>query len=325
MTRLLSFALPLALCSGCFLVASTDDFTEDEKCDLELDIRSFAPHIGQAMELRLVQEPDPADVPDDPDEEVRPRLLFLGFFEPLQDPNMDIDIPGAVPALVNPDRPRPQLDFFADFNMDGAYSGQPADHSWRIEDPCDPDRDPAFPHNTNFADLVRPIGLGGTVHVDFCPNLAMGDRIAMIEPFDGTEALEVRVSGTFVPTVDGMTEEVRPVGFYRLERIGARPMGVALPQLVDPGFNHKVEIVADLNDDFAYDDGTDRAWVYQYNPLTAPNCQPLSEVCGITPDTVNMAPICKDGTDIRVRLSRTHIANLGAPLERSWVEVPEGT
>ncbi len=319
MTRFRTLALPLALCSGCFLVASTDDFVEDEKCDLELDVRSFTPHVGQNFEVRLVQDP-PESL-----EGTDPRLLFLGRFDPLQNPNMDLQFPGAVPALVDPTRPRPNLDFFADFDENGRYSGFPDDHSWRIEDPCDPDRDPSFPHNTDFVDLPPPVGLGGTVHIDFCPNLAMGDRIGSIEPFDGTEAIEIRVSGTFVPTVDGMTEETRPVGFYRLERAGSRPMGVALPELVDPGFNHKVEIIADLNDDFAYDDGTDRAWIYLYNPLTAPDCRPLTDVCGLTPDTVNSAPICKDGTDIRVRLSRAHIANLGEPLQRSWVEIPEGT
>lgn len=321
MTRFLTLALPLALCSGCFLVASTDDFVEDEKCDLELDIRAFAPHIDQDFEVRLVQEP-PASL-----EGTDPRLLFLGFFEPLQEPNLDLQIPGAVPALVDATRPRPVLDFFADFNMDGGYSGFPADHTWRVEDPCDPNRDPAFPHNTDFVDLPQPVGLGGTVHVDFCPNLVMGDRIEALEPLDGSEAIEVRVMGTFVPTIDGMTEEVRPVGLYRLERAGARPMGIALPELIDPGFNHRVEIIVDRNDDFAFDEGTDVAWVYNYNPLTAPDCQPITDigVCGLSPETVTSAPICKDGTAIRVRLSRAHIANLDMPSERSWVEVPEGT
>jgi len=321
MRRLLTLALPLALCSGCFLIASTDDFTEDDRCDLELDVRAFAPHIGQDFEVRLVQEP-PESL-----EGTDPRLLFLAFFEPLQSPNMDIQIPGAVPALVDPTRPRPALDFFADFNMDGGYSGFPADHTWRVEDPCNPDRDPTFPHNTDFVDLPQPVGLGGTVHVDFCPNLTTGGRIGPLEPFDGTEAVEVRVSGTFVPTIDGMTEEVRPVGFYRLERLGARPTGVALPMLVDPGFNHKVEIILDRNDDFAFDEGTDLSWVYLYNNLTAPDCRPPTEmgVCGLSPETVTQSPICKDGTAIRVRLSRAHVANLGDPAERSWVQIPEGT
>ncbi|MBO6939905.1 MAG: hypothetical protein JJ863_33345 [Deltaproteobacteria bacterium] len=334
MRRLLSFALPLALCSGCFLIASTDEFSEDEACDLELDVRAFAPHIGQTFEVRLVQNPPQSIIDMLPeDEEVRPALRFLAIFDPLQNPNLDMQVPGAVPALTDPTRDRPFLDFYADFNNDGAYSAPPADHTWRVEDPCDPDRDPVFPHNTDFFDLPRPTGLGGFVFVDFCPNLTTGDRIGPLEPFVGTEPIEVRVSGTFVPTVDGMTEEVRPVGIYRLESAATRPMGIVLPSLVDPGFNHKIEVFVDRNDDFAFDSDGDHGWTYFYDPLSAPDCDEVAMACALSPDTVNQAPICKDTIErggesfpaIRVRLSRAHIANFGAPTERSWVSIPEGT
>jgi len=321
MRRLLSFALPLALCSGCFLIASTDDFVEDEGCDLELDVRAFAPHLGQTFEVRLVQDP-PESIG-----ESRPRLIALAIFDPLQHPNMDLQIPDAVPALTDATRPRPYIDFYADFDTDGAYSSPPSDHTWRVEDPCEPGRDPAFPHNVDFFDLPTPIGGGSDVLVDFCPNLTAGDRIGPLEPFVGTEAIEVRVTGTFLPTVDGMTEEVRPVGYYRLESAASSPLGIRIPAVFDSGFRYKIEVIVDRNDNFAFEDDRDQGWVYIFNPATAPTCAPLTDMatCGISPDTVNEAPACVDGPNIRVRLSRAHIANFGAPTERRWVEIPEGT
>lgn len=321
MRRLLSFALPLALSSGCFLIAGTDDFVEDEGCDLELDVRAFAPHVGQTFEVRLVQDP-PASI-----DESRPRLIALAIFDPLQSPNLDLQLPNAVPALTDPSRPRPYVDFYADFDGDGAYSSPPSDHTWRVEDPCEPGRDPSFPHNVDFFDLPMPIGGGSDVFVDFCPNLTEGGMIGPLPAFDGTEPVEVRVTGTFLPTVAGEIEEVRPVGFYRLESAATSPDGIRIPAVFDSGFRYKIEVIVDRNDNFSYEDDVDHSWVYIFNPTTAEPCRGITDMatCGLSPDTVNEAPACVDGPDIRVRLSRSHIANFGAPTERRWVEVPEGT
>jgi len=321
MTRFLALALPLALCSGCFLVASTDDFVEDEGCDLELDVRAFAPHIGQTFEVRLVQGP-----PESIDES-RPRLLVLGIFDPLENPNMDLQFPDAVPALTDATRPRPVLDFYADFDMDGRYTMPPSDHTWRVEDPCAPDRDPEFPHNVDFFDLPMPIGGGSDVFVDFCPNLTTGDRIDILEPFPEDSTLEVRVTGTFLPTVDGMTEEDRPVGFYRLENASTARSRIRIPAVFDNGFRYRIEIIVDRNDNFAYEGDVDHAWTYIFNPASAPDCEPFdpdnpAPVCG--PRAMEV-PACKDGPDIRVRLSRAHVPNFGSPVDTRWVEVPEGT
>lgn len=322
MRRLLSLVLPLALCSGCFLVASTDGFVEDEGCDLELDVRAFAPHLGQTFQVRLVQDP-PESIG-----ESRPRLLALAIFDPLQHPNLDLQLPNAVPALTDPTQPRPYIDFYADFNGDGVYSSPPADHTWRVEDPCEPGRDPAFLHNLEFFDLPLPIGGGSSLFVDFCPNLTTDTRFDRLEPFTGMEPVEVRVTGTFFPTGEGMTEVVRPVGYYRLEPMGSFPGNIEIPAVFDSGFRYKIEVIVDRDGDFAYGAASDQGWVYEFNPETAPRCPDLTDMatCGLSSDTVNRAPACLDErNNIRVRLSRAHIANFGPPTEARWIEVPEGT
>ena len=52
---LLLCALLAPLGSGCFVIASTDDFVQDEGCDLELDLRQFNPHLNQEVQIRLTQ------------------------------------------------------------------------------------------------------------------------------------------------------------------------------------------------------------------------------------------------------------------------------
>ena len=45
-------ALPLG---GCFALNDTGDFEVDEGCDLQLELRDFAPHVRDRFEVRLVQ------------------------------------------------------------------------------------------------------------------------------------------------------------------------------------------------------------------------------------------------------------------------------
>jgi len=323
MRRLFSFALPLALalCSGCFLIADTDDFVEDESCDLALDLRAFTPHVGQTVEVRLTQ-PLPGATVDDPE----PQLRALAVFDPFDRPNMNIQFPNTVPALEDPERKRPTIDFFADFDSSGGYSGQPDDHSWRIEDPCEPGRDPTFTHDFIFDDLQTPRGPGSDIFIDFCPNLVDGGALGPLDPFDGTEPFEVRVTGTFPPSdgVDGMAEQSRAVGFYRLESAATSPMGIRIPDAFDNGIAYKIEVIVDRNDDFAHDGETDQGWTYFFDAADPFPCPPLAEArtCGLRAEEV---PACADGPDIRVRLSRGHVPNFSAPTERSWVEIPEGT
>jgi hypothetical protein len=321
--RLVASSLLLALTAqGCFALADTDDFVEDEGCDLELDLRAFAPHLGQTFEVRLVQDPLESIG------ESRPRLLGLAILDPLTVPNIDIDIPGMVPALTDPSRPRPNVDFYADFDENGAYSRPPSDHTWRVEDPCDPGRDPTFPHNVDFFDLPMPIGGGSSLVIEGCPDLTEGERLGGFGPFDGTEPLEVRAYGTFLPTVDGETEMDRPVALYRLGALSRATDGaIAIPAVFDNGFRYRAEIYVDVNTNGAFDPGTDRAWTYSYNPMNAPDCPARLDVCGVGMGTTNAVPICKDGTDLKVFVSRAHLVNTveGDLTDGAWLRIPEGT
>ena len=310
--------LVAALGQGCFLIAETDQFVEDDACDLELDVRAFAPHIGQLFEVRLVQDPPESLGPS------APQLLTLALFDPLESPNLDIDIPDAVPPLTDPTQPRPVLDFYADFDNSQGYSGRPDDHTWRVaDDLCDPDRDPTFDHNRNFVDLPVPIGGGSDLFVDFCPNLTVGDPIGRLDPFDGTEPVEVRVSGIFPSPVEGVAEAKRPVAYYRLGTLATSRMGIRIPDVFDNGFRHTIEVFVDRNSDYAFDEG-DQGWTYTFDLANAPECPPITELttCGLTDETVSA---CKQGVDIRVRLSRGHLGNYGDPQDTRWVRLVEGS
>ncbi len=320
---LLLCALLAPLGSGCFVIASTDDFVQDEGCDLELDLRQFNPHLNQEVQIRLTQL-DPGAGAGATETE----LLAVGIFDPLTNPNVDITLPGAVPALEDPERERPQLDFFADFNGDGVYSDPPQDHTWTVEGLCLPDHDPTFLHNFNFVNLVTPRGRGSHLMVEFCPNLVNEDRVERgPDPLDPEVPLEVRATGTFLPTVDGGVEEERPVGFYRLGQLMRRPDGVRIPAVFDPGFNYQFQIYADQNGNFQFDDG-EPAWTYSYVfSETAERCAPLTDVstCGLAAFSAEVPACLGEDNNIHVRLSRAHLINFGNLSGGDWFSIPEGT
>ena len=312
-SRCLFATLVLSMLSGCWLIAETDGLVEDRSCDLELDLRSFAPHLNQGVEVRLTQDP-----PDG--EGGAPRLLLLGTFDPLTVLNVDMQIPGAVPALVRPDQDRPQIDFFADFNGDQVYSSPPQDHTWTVEDPCEPGRDPTFVHNFDFVELETPMGLGSTLHVDFCDNLTSDDRFDLIESLNGTEPIEIRVTLITDPT-PGAVEQALPVAFYRLGALERRSSGIRIPAMFDNGFRYQIEIYADANDNFRFDPG-EPSWTYLYRFADSPACEAPTLACGVS---LTEVLACKDGNDLRVRVSRAHRTNVAGLSGPDWLSVPEGS
>jgi hypothetical protein len=101
----------------------------------ELEFNNMSPHIGQKLEVRLIEqstlkEAGRATIDAISTDEFS---VFLPYLE----------------SGVNYD-----VDFYADLNGNGVYDAPPADHAWRIElTDVEGDEDDDFIHNTNFTDI----------------------------------------------------------------------------------------------------------------------------------------------------------------------------
>lgn len=104
--------------------------------DLTLNLTGFTPHTGQAMEFRVI-------------EVATNRTVGVYRTEAVVAPDFTVTIPDVIENGANY-----QLDFFADFNMNGMYDTPPTDHAWRLTGvggtsglTLD------FTHNTAFTDV----------------------------------------------------------------------------------------------------------------------------------------------------------------------------
>ncbi len=103
-----------------------------------LEALGMTPHLGQQFELRVVKTGD--------NEEVgrfsMPAIMV---------PNFYVRVPG---LELGDDY---NIDFYADFNMNGQYDVPPMDHAWRetLQDD-EGDETLTFLHNTSFTDIMFP-------------------------------------------------------------------------------------------------------------------------------------------------------------------------
>lgn len=109
--------------------------------EFKLEFFSMNPHLGQKLELRVVNtgtglEAGRASLPE---------ILLPGF---------ELRVPGIqVGQNYN-------ADFYADLNQNGSYDPPPADHAWRINfDDDDGDESREFTHNTSFTDIGFPTAI----------------------------------------------------------------------------------------------------------------------------------------------------------------------
>ncbi len=100
-----------------------------------LEFSGMTPHIGQKLEVRLVdmatmKEAGRAKVDAIPSAEFDVHMPFISTGETYY------------------------VDFWADHNGNGVYDAPPADHAWRLElTDVEGDEDDEFIHNTNFTDI----------------------------------------------------------------------------------------------------------------------------------------------------------------------------
>lgn len=273
--------------SGCFALSDTDRFVEDEGCDLELKIRSFVPHAGQRLTVKLVQDRSP-------EEAGAPTRNALVVVDPLETLDLDIRLPGAVRPLFDTRRPRARIDFYADANENGTLDMPPTDHSWRLPDAC-VDGPVVFEHNVDFDTLDlppnQPTGFGNDIELRFCEE-------GLEEYADSP--IEIRVEMEFPPE-GGLAEEFRPVAAFRVRRRDDRG-AVLLPSVVDSGFPVRITIFFDQDADGEVDP-EDLAIGYATTAET-PDCPALPSPC------IDMLPgrrsVCNgDGGDLQILVNRS--------------------
>ncbi len=106
--------------------------------EFRLEFFNMNPHVGQKLELRLVN----TGTGEEAGRATVPEILL---------PDFEVRVPGIqVGENYN-------ADFYADLNQNGAYDAPPTDHAWRINfDDDDGDESREFTHNTDFTDIGFP-------------------------------------------------------------------------------------------------------------------------------------------------------------------------
>ncbi len=166
--------------------AHNTGFTDIEwKYLFTLAAEDMQPHVGQKFELRVVKTGD--------NEEVgrfsMPSIMVPDFF---------VRVPG---LELGDDY---NIDFYADFNMNGVYDAPPMDHAWRetLQDD-EGDETISFHHNTSFTDIMFPTATREIVNlesVSLYPNPA--DDYVVVElnlrSFTTLNAQVISLPGTVV-------------------------------------------------------------------------------------------------------------------------------
>lgn len=100
-----------------------------------LEFEDMDPHIGQKLEVRLVDQSD---------------MMEAGrtTIEEIMSAEFDVMLPYLQSGHDY------YVDFYADLNQNGVYDDPPTDHAWRIElMDTEGDEDDTFMHNTDFTDI----------------------------------------------------------------------------------------------------------------------------------------------------------------------------
>jgi hypothetical protein len=190
--------------------------------DVTLSITGADPHMGQLVDIRIVDEWD--------------NLVARGVIAGLPSGAYDFALPHSTPEGAH------RLDFFADLSGNDAYDAPPADHAWRMDVAADGDAVVSFVHNTDFTDIASPaIHQGGDLTLD----------VSGVDPHVG-QLFEVRVI---------RTDNDQLVGRYVLPAITEAAFTVVLEDILDDGVEYQVDYFADLSDNGSYDaPPTDHAW-----------------------------------------------------------------
>lgn len=219
MTKLLLSAAILAT-GGCGDDSSTGPKTSTQ-VDLTLSMTDMTPHVGQFLDIRLVSAGD--------------SLQARAIIESLASAAKTVTIPKAFTTGSY------HIDFFADFNNNGAYDAPNVDHAWRVTVPAD--GMVSFAHNVSFTDISSPALtlIGGPFQLDmtgFVPHVG--------------QVMEFRV-------IDSATGSA--VGVYHVSSLSGAAATVRIEGIIKDGVTYQIDFFADLSGNGTYDaPPTDHAW-----------------------------------------------------------------
>ncbi|KAA3612071.1 MAG: T9SS C-terminal target domain-containing protein [Calditrichaeota bacterium] len=112
---------------------------------LTLSFQGMTPHVGQTLNVRIVDKYDSREVTRQTLQEI-PGSEFMMTFNGIKQGGSYT------------------IDFYSDHNGNGRYDDPPSDHAWRVAvDAVQGDTTVTFSHNTNFTPLNWP----HAVHLDF--------------------------------------------------------------------------------------------------------------------------------------------------------------
>ncbi len=144
-----------------------------------LALSNMSPHVGQKLELRLIDTSD---------------MMEVGRTQSVVTvPNFLVTVPG---LMLHGSY---QVDFYADFNKNGRYDAPPADHAWRLQ-LTDVAGDAAltFVHNTSFTDIdwtyLFTLNL-----TNMNPHLGQLFELRVVDSGNGSEVGRASVASVLLP------------------------------------------------------------------------------------------------------------------------------
>ncbi len=156
---------------------------------LTLEFRGMNPHVGQKLEIRVVDKMTGREV----------GRTAIG-----EVPSADFDVPLDVLEIGG----SYWVDFYADLSKNGIYDPPNTDHAWRMElDDVQGDATLTFSHNTNFVDIEWPylftLDLAGmTPHVGQKFELRVVDKVTGMEV--GRSTIDEIPAAAFSASVAGL-------------------------------------------------------------------------------------------------------------------------
>jgi hypothetical protein len=220
--------------------------------DLKLAFLNMTPHITQMFEYRVI--------------DANNIIQSRGVVKPLGSPNVDINVPMAVPRVNGPYR----LDFYADVTDSGKYTGSATsplcgasgcsvltnDHAWRIY--------PLDASNTSGEVAV----MGDVIQVTFTHDTSFTDintlpndpTLAQHPPIDTGLAATITIQnataqmGNLIQVRIMNTDDNQTVGLYRIPKISQAAFVMAVPGCVETATSYDVLVYVDANHNGMYDD-----------------------------------------------------------------------
>ena len=193
--------------------------------DLSLNFIGMTPHVGQMLQLRVVDS-------------LTSYVAADTTIDALATADFMLDLPGVLQVGRSY-----YIDFYADFNKNGIYDAPPADHAWRLMVSGVNDKQTwDFTHNTSFTDIMYPANPGP---FDLVVNFT-----GMIPHLGQMFSLRV------VDSLTGMS-----VGDTMISALDTADFTIELEDVLMTSSSYYVDFYADFNGNGMYDaPPADHAW-----------------------------------------------------------------